>query len=138
MMLVDELNDEAGSEETWSHVHEALVKLRQGDTLNAIDYLERAIKSTEHRKEVWKEIYQTEKLLGDLTTTQMKTAKELQSMATLEQVNALITTLVNVVLSGISDYIPDPMLRTNYTRMIVSEVQKITRSTPAEMIIDAK
>lgn len=138
MMLLEELNEEASSEEAWGLVHEARVKLKKGDPLNALDYLERAIKTTENKDKVWKEIMQTEKLLGDLTTTQMKTAKELQSMATVEQVNALIATMINLIAAGAQNYIPDPMIRSNFTRTIVAEIQKLMGTTPQKMLIDAE
>lgn len=136
MMLLEELEEQAGSQEAWAHVDEALVKLRKGDNLKAIEYLERALKATNNKREVWKEIYQTEKLLGELTSTQMKTAKELQSMATAEQVGALISTLVNVILAGAQTYIDDPMRRSEFTQTIVGQIKKLTGTT-ADRLLDA-
>lgn len=137
-MILDEMNHEMGTEEAWSHVHEALVKVKQGDTANAVDYLERAIGAVENRKELWNELYKTEKLLGDLTNTQMRTAKELQSMATTEQVSGLITTLLNVVLSSVDEYIDDPMRRNAFNRMIITEVKKLSGMTTKQMMANAE
>jgi hypothetical protein len=138
VMLLEELSNEADSEEAWGNVSEALLKLRKGDIVKATEYLEEALRTTKNKDKVWKEIYQTEKLLGELTVTQIKTAKELQSMATVEQVNALISTLLHVILNGAQNYIADPMLRMDFTRTIVREIQQLTGTTPHKMMIDAE
>jgi hypothetical protein len=135
--LLEGLGEEIGSEEAWGNVAEALVTLRHGDSLNAVKYLEKALQATENKKETWKEFYQTEKLLSDLTTTQVRTAKELQSMATMEQVQSLVHTLLRVMVSRIDAYIVDPALRSEYKLMVVSEIEKLTNTTPSEiMLID--
>lgn len=134
-MLLEDLQKEADSEEVWGLIHEAIVKIKRGDTVNALDYLERAAETRDSKREVWKEIYQTEKLLADLTTTQMKTAKDLQSMATIEQVSALMSTLVNLINMGAQNYIPDPMDRSQFTRTIVTEINRLMGTTPKEMLV---
>jgi hypothetical protein len=138
MMLLEDLDQEASSEEAWASVHEALVKLQQGDTLNAIEYLKYAISAKINKQEIWQEIHKAEKMLSDLTTTQVRTAKELQSMATAEQVNALITSILQIIMSGATEYISDPMQRSEYTRRIVRELQEVTGTTAQQMVIDAE
>jgi len=136
MMLMEDLQKEADSEEMWGLIKEAIVKIEHGDTLNALDYLQRASKSRDNKKEVWKEFYQAEKLLADLTTTQMKTAKDLQSMATVEQVSALMATLITMINSGAQAYIPNPTDRSKFTRTIAEEIQRLMGTTPKEMIVE--
>lgn len=133
-LLLEELNEEADSKEVWGLIHEAIVKLQHGDSLNALDYLERAVKIVDSKEKVWNEIYRVEKLLGDITTVQMKTAKDLQSMATTEQVNALMSTLINLINSGAKSYISNPMDRSQFQRTLVSEIQRLMGVTPQEMI----
>lgn len=136
MMLMEELEKEADSEEMWGLISEAITSIKQGDTINALDYLQRASKSRDNKKEVWKEFYQAEKLLADLTTTQMKTAKDLQSMATIEQVSALMATLISMINSGAQTYIPNPTDRSKFTRAIVEEIQRLTGTTPKEILVE--
>lgn len=137
-LLLEELSKEADSEEVWGLVHEAVVKLKKGDSINALDYLERATKVVDNKKEVWNEIYRVEKLLGEITTVQMKTAKDLQSMATVEQVNALMSTVINLINSGAKNYIPDPMDRSAFQRSLVVEIQRMMGITPQEVLPDAE
>jgi len=136
-MLVEDLNKEADSEEIWGLVHEAVVKLRKGDALNALKYLEQATTSVDNKNDVWQEIYRVEKLLGDMTTVQMKTAKDLQSMATTEQVTALISTLLSIIISSAKTYIDDPVNRSQFSAHIATEFQRIIGATPKQ-VIDAK
>lgn len=133
-MLLEELQQQADSEEVWGMITDAVVYLRKGDSLNALKFLEEAIKTSDSKEKVWNEIHKTEKLLGDMTTTQMKTMKDLQSMATAEQVSALISTLLNLINAGAQNYIADPMQRSQFTRSIVVEMQRLMGTTPRMMI----
>ena len=79
-------------------------------------------------------IYKTEKLLGDLTTIQVRAAKDLQTMATMDQVNALVSTVVSLVMASAKNYIPDPKERSEFTNSLASEIQKLVGASPARMI----
>lgn len=133
-MLVDELNNYANSEESWGYVSEALNKLKKGETVKAVDYLERALRDVQGSQETWNEIYKTEKLLGDMTTIQVKTAKDLQTMASVDQVQALMATVISLITSGAKVYIPDPMERSRFTTTLASEINNLMGLTPAKMI----
>lgn len=135
-MLMEDLQQKADSEEVMGLVHESLVKLKRGDVVNAQLYLEEALQTVDSKKQIWEEFYKVEKLLGEMTSTQMKTMKDLQSMATVEQVTALVSTLLNLINNSSKDYIPDPVQRSQFTRMFVAEVQQLLGTTPQKMIVN--
>lgn len=137
MSLMEDLQKQPDSDEVWDMVQSAVVCLRKGDSLNALTFLEDAIRLSDNKQKVWDEFHKTEKLLGDMTSTQMKTMKDMQTMATAEQVNALVSTLLNLINAGAQNYIADPMQRSQFTRSIVSEMQKLMGLTPQAMIVDA-
>lgn len=134
--LLEELQIEAGSDEAWGLVHDAAVKFKRGDDINGLDLLQRALDTTRRKEQIWGEIYQTEKLLGDLTTTQMKTAKDLQTMATHEQVNALMETMMFILTNFAAEYIDDPTRRNEYKQRVINEIRRLTNITPQAMLID--
>lgn len=132
--LLEELKYEAGTEEAWGMVHEALVYVKKEDAVNARDLLERALRTTSRKEEIWKELYKVEGVLQDLTRVQTNTAKEMRLMATTEQVGALFANILSLIIQGANQYIDDSTKRAGFLQFISREAGRLANANPATII----
>lgn len=129
--LLEELQQGLGGDEAWDDVGEALAMLRRGEMVKAEDTLQKAIKGNKKREEVWNEVYHIENIMRDLTTTQVKTAKDLQQMATYEQVSGLIVGIQSAFEDAVRKYIDDPSIQSYITNYFVGRLFRLTNTSPA-------
>lgn len=132
--LLEELKQTAGSEEAWGMVHEAYVLLKKGEDIQAKLMLEDALDHTKRHREVWEEVYRTDKVLVDLTNTQVKTAKEMRQMATTEQILRLMQGIENVVIAAGKQYIKDEKQRNEFIRDVGHELGRFINFRPQTVI----
>lgn len=128
--LLESLQDNAGNEEAWGMVDEALALLRQGEEAKAESLLSEALAQHTNEREVWTEIRESDKVLKDMTNTEVKTAKELRLMATAEQVTALLTNIYNVINRGSEKYIDDPRAQADFLSYIAREIGRFANISP--------
>lgn len=105
--LLQTLGTKVGSAEAWSMVREAHIALKNGDEATAAMLLDSALSAEEDKRDIRAEIRDTEKVLKDLTKTQVSTAKELRLMATSEQILALLNNIQNLIRDSGAKYIDD-------------------------------
>lgn len=120
--LLEEMQQQVGSEDAWGGVHEALIELRKGNTIEAVSLLEEATVAHKEQRNNWDEILKTEQTLKDLTNTQMRTAKELRLMASAEQVSALIMNIQQAILFNVEKHIDDPKKQRLFLQSISSAI----------------
>lgn len=121
--LLEELSQQVGSEEAWASIHEGIRNIKRGEIIAGTRMIEEALDSYSAKDKVWREIRQVENVLKDLTNTQVKTAKELQSMATTEQITALITNILSAI-SHESLIIDDPNTRNQFLQSLSQHIAK--------------
>lgn len=106
--LLENLNSTLGGQDAWELVHDAIEQLRSGEVDVAETLLEQATDSIRQEKEIWDEVYRAETIIKDLTTAEVKNAKELRSMVTAEQVMALVSKIYDTIAESLEKYIEDP------------------------------
>lgn len=121
MELMEDLSEQAGNEEAWGMVAEAAVLLKQGETVQAEYLLDKALDYTNREKEIWREYYQTNSVLRDLTNTQVKTAKELKQMATTEQIQYLMQNMETIIVETGKRYVHDADKRREFIADVGAE-----------------
>ena len=126
--LMEELDQETGSEESWGLVTEALVQLKRGNHIVAHEILQNALKGVSKQASIWQEIRANSLVLKDLTNTQIRTAEKLQAMATVEQVSALIKNILGAITDGAAKYIDDTGTRNQFLYDIARRVAGLTNS----------
>lgn len=129
--LMQELQDVAGSDEAWGSVAEALIELRKGNETEALLLLEVALKDVDRTKEIWDEVRKNELLIKELTNTQVRTAKDLQQMATTEQVMATVMNLYELVVNWAEKYIDEPTKRSQALQELSLAVSRYANVSPA-------
>lgn len=135
--LMEELQEEMGGEEAWGTVAEARTTLAQGDEAQALMLLDEALSTARRSEEVWDEVRKNEKILQELTNTQVRTAKDLQQMATTEQVTSVIMNIYEFVANGAEKYIDDPNKRSRFLQGLgaaVSRFINLSADTVGEQI----
>lgn len=128
--LMEDLQAVAGSEEAWGMVEEALVALRRGDELSAIELLREATSHHDNRRHIWNEIRSNENVIKELTNTQIRTIKDLKQMATTEQVTALVMNLYEIVANGAKEYIDDPIKQSKFLQQLSRAVARFANLSP--------
>ena len=126
--LMEELDQETGSEESWGMVTEALVQIKRGNHIVAHEILENALKGIHKQTSIWQEIRANSLVLKDLTNTQIRTAEKLQAMATVEQVSALIKNILGAITDGAAKYIDDKGARNQFLLDIAGRVSGLTNA----------
>lgn len=132
--LLQQLEERSDGEETWGLVSEALYELRHSNEDSAAKLLEQALKTVDDGKNLWKEYYTVEKLVSDNKMAEVKTAKELQSMATAEQVGRLMNRVYEVLTSGAEKYIEDKHAQSGFLRFVAGELNRAINFSPATVI----
>lgn len=132
--LLEEMQEVAGAEEAWGMVYDALAKLNKGDEIVAKQLLEQAIDATNREKETWHEIYKLDNDLRDLTRTQVQSAKDLQTMATTEQVNAILQNIMIAISMGAEKHIGNPQERNAFLGFIARETGRLANVRAAYII----
>lgn len=123
--LLDRLRQEIGTDEAWKKVQRAEIALMNDNTDEAKELLESALNGSMSDKHVWQEIYQIDRGLERLTSTQMKTAKELKLMATAEQMSQLVAAIYELIISGAEKYITDDIAYNKFMMMISAGIQRL-------------
>jgi hypothetical protein len=123
--LMEKLDDEP-AEEAWGYVVEALVELKKGNDQKASYCLDKALNSGKETRKIWEEVRANSTVLKDLTNTQIRTAKELQSMATTEQVSALMQGILKAIAQGADTYIDDTNQRIAFLQFLSGRVAGLT------------
>lgn len=123
--LLDRLKQEVGLTEAWESVRLAELALKADDKDQAQELLENALNAGINDRNIWQEIYQIDRGLRDLTTTQMKTAKELKLMATAEQMSQLVASVYELIMSGAEKYIADDKAYMQFMTMISKGIQRL-------------
>jgi hypothetical protein len=106
--------DDDGGAVGWSLVSDALIALEKGNTSGARELLDDAVKQHVTEKEVWKEIYTTMDMLKNMTNTQMKTAKELRTMVSMEQLNYMLLAIQQIIMDLAKEHITDDRTRNKF------------------------
>lgn len=131
--LMEELEGERG-EEAWGYVSEALTELNRGNDARSRSLMIDALKHKENRKDILNEFYKAENVLKDLTRTQVSTMKDLQAMATVEQVSSLVNSMIQIIIEGADKYIEDKHKRAAFISYISASVGKLTNSSPKSIV----
>ena len=126
--LLARLSEEAGTEEAWAGVVAAYKSLREGDDVEALMILRSALEAHHEDQSVWSEIYQLENRLESLTTTQVKTGKELSLMATTEQVTSLMAGIQEAFLRVVDRFIADEREADKIKSAFVGELRRLTNT----------
>lgn len=129
--LLERMQQEAGGEEAWNMVEEALVELRRGDDSKAELLLSSALKSIQQEKDAWAEIYKSSEVIKDLRATQVKTAKELRLMATADQVLSFIRNIQQAIVDGAKQYIDEPKKQASFLQYVSGEIARFANIGPA-------
>lgn len=132
--LLEELEKQHGGEEAWGMVAEGLNEIKLGNQVTGIGLLEDALESTHNIKEIWKEQRENEAVIKDLTNTQVKTAKELKSMATYDQVMNMMINVFNVILEKANNLIEDPIKRDAFIAEIGREFGRFNNPSATILI----
>lgn len=128
--LMEELQKSAGSEEAWGYVQEALIAIKRGRDAEAKLLLEEAMEHVDRRKEIWEEVRKNENVIKELTNTQVRTVKDLNQMATTEQVTAVVLNLYDIMANGAKKYIHDPSSRSQFLRDIAKAISRYANLSP--------
>ena len=128
--LMEDLTEVAGNAEAWGGVGEAIVALRKGKDMEALLILEEAEKHIDRRKEVWDEVRKNENVIKELTNTQVRTVKDLQQMATTEQVTALVMNLYEIVANGATKYIHDSNDKSKFLTELSKAISRYANLSP--------
>lgn len=129
--LLEQLTEQVGSEAAWEMVYTAAQLLRSNEVAEALALLEQAIETTKTEKEVWKEVYQTQAVLKDLTNTEMKSAKELRLMVTSEQVMVLVNNIYAAITEGAEKYIKETEAQSGFLRFISDKFTRFVNLSPS-------
>lgn len=132
--LLDKLRNLTDSEESWGAVSDALFELQKGNEDIAANLLKEALNTSKEGTNLWREYYDVEKILKDVTATEVKTAKELQSMATAEQVGRLMNRIYEILMSGAEKYIDDKQQQSAFLRFVAGELNRSVNISPATII----
>ncbi len=132
--LLEKLQAKTDSEEAWGAVADALFELRHGNDGVASDLLKQALDTAKEGSNIWQEFYNVEKILKDVTVAEVHTAKELQSMATAEQVGRLMSRIYDILTAGAEKYIEDKQRQSAFLRFIAGELNRATNVSPATVI----
>lgn len=136
MQLGEQLNEE-NSEEAWGEVAEALNLLYGGDILKAKEMLERALDYHNNEKSTWREIRDTESLLKDMRTTQVKVAKEMRMVATYEQVMRLYNNLYEIITQGVTRHISSPKEQRDFSTFVAGRFAELIGAGPTGPVAEA-
>jgi hypothetical protein len=128
IQLLGRLSEESGTQEAWGLVSEAYTQTLVGNTELASTLLKQALSATDTEKDIWKEIRTTESLLQSLTTTQVKTAKELRAMATTEQVSTLMNNLNKAIIESVNKNVANEHERTAVLTDLSRRIADFTRT----------
>ena len=120
--LLESLQETLGSEEAWGTVDDALYELMRGNDEIAAEMLKKALQSTKDTKHVWDEMYKLENVLKDMTGTEVKTAKEMRTMATAEQVGRLMSRMYDILMYGAEKYIDNKQQQTAFLQYVAREL----------------
>lgn len=128
--ILEELQQQVGGEEAWGLVQEAHVAISRGDIIQGLRQLDDALQSTKLKKEAWNEWYRAEAMLRDLTSTEVKTAKELQMMATADQVAVLISNIFDAITRGVEKYVEQPVAKVGFLNYVAAEIGRFANISP--------
>lgn len=130
MELLQELDDIPDNDEVWGMVADAYHHLIVGDDKDvqtAYNLLKQALDNRADTNKKWDEIRTNTRLVNDLTNTQVRTAKELRMMATHEQVDSLMTGIMNAIIRESGKYL-DESNRTDFLAAIATAVGRLTNT----------
>jgi len=125
------MQEKVGGEEAWGMVSEALTSLKQGNNTACTSLLEDALQQTRSKKEAWKEWSEAEALIKDLTSTDVKSQKELKSMATVDQITVFINSIFEIILKGSEKYIDSPLSQSQFIQYVAAEIGRSANISPA-------
>lgn len=124
--LVEKLDsEEVGSEEAWEMVGLAIKRLRKGDTVSALDFLEQALEKTALERDTWREIKTTTETLADLRSTQTKTIKEMRMWASMEQVSNLVLNIQQIITDAGEKFIDNDSERIRYLQYVGDRIFRL-------------
>ena len=132
--ILEKLQARSDSEETWGTVADALYELQKGHEDIAATLLKEALANIDDGKNLWDEYYKVDKILNDTTGVEVKTAKELQSMATAEQVGRLMNRIYEILTSGAEKYINDKQQQSGFLRYVAGELNRSVNLSPATIV----
>lgn len=119
--LLEALSENMGGLEAWGTVDDALYELERGKEQEAAQLLREALRQTKETQRSWDEIYKVSNVLKDMTSTEVKTVKEMRSMATAEQVGRLMERILNILTYGAEKYIEDKRQQSSFLQYIARE-----------------
>lgn len=131
--LVEGLGEKIGGAEAWGSVSEALQCVKRDDTTSAIYYLEKALDDTRGIKDTWKEILEIESTLNRTVDTEVKTAKELRVMASMDQVMGMISGIQQAIMKASELYI-EPGKKQDFIYYMADRIRKLTNSGAGTVI----
>lgn len=127
VQLYMRLNEEiGGGQESWEEVLTALRLLLAGEVVEATDCLKKAVDFSRREQEIWDEIRENSLLIDRLTNTQVKSAKILQTMMTVEQVTGTVDRLLDSVVRNTELYIEDETTRKAFLSAIIRDYDQST------------
>lgn len=132
--LLEELSKTPNVDETRGMLAEALVALRKGDDLEAANLIESALTSDTLSHQAWDEIYRLDNMLNKTIDTEVKSAKELRLMATVQQVGYLVQNLFRAIQDGAAKYIDDGHKRTGFLLFMANELERFANFGPGPVI----
>ena len=128
--LYEEMNLHVGAEETAQVIEDALKLIERGgaNIPLGVRFIQEAVSGRKARAEITRELRKNMDLMNKLTTTQVRTAKELKSMATAEQVFSLVETFYRVVVETLEKHLDDPVVRERITIDIANAIRLTGRA----------
>lgn len=105
--LFEQYEDLVLGEEAYETVTEARRLLARGDVVDAGHLLDIALQDAKSEREIWDELRKNMDLVDKLTRTQFSIEKELKTLATREQVTALMNGLFDAVVKAVEANVGD-------------------------------
>ncbi len=105
--LYERMGELGGGPDSYEKILDGLNMIANGNQAKGIEAIREIILSEQSQRELRDEIRINTTLLGNLTKIQVSTAKELKTMATTDQVMAMVEGIVDDFITIVKDVIPD-------------------------------
>lgn len=129
--LFDDLKYGLGAEGFWESIQDGLKQISEGDIVSGSELIGDALHRSQNEHEIWDEIRENAVIIDKLTRTQFSIEKDLQTMATREQLFAMVGNLATTAINAFEQATAPVRNHKDYDRMeskfrdiIANEIRK--------------
>lgn len=117
------IEDGGGGINLWSDVWDGVDKIETGQVVLGVRLIRNALEHIKAEQDMWGEIRQNMQLMNQFSKTQFVMEKELQTMATVDQVSALLNKIYGAVVAAVTDNVEDNVVAERIIQRIAGEIR---------------